>query len=193
MRCGARRGSLFLCPGSRRPRDPYLKTEASTAAKGADKELSRIQTFVLDGMAPLTAALEAEGTHIRSGDPINSHFSPGANGECISQLQREKITAFFNKSLLPLAQEDKDFTEAAPHLFGLEFAKWSKEHLDQVKALRTSMSSQHDKPFFQGVPQQPGELQSQRREGQHVKCLKRLGQDRPKCCPETKDKTHVQT
>ena len=42
--------------------DPYLKTEVSTevsAAKAADKELSRIQTFMLDGMAPLTAVQEA--------------------------------------------------------------------------------------------------------------------------------------
>ena len=59
----------------------------------------------------------------------------------ISRLRREKITASFNKTLLPLAQEDKNFIEAAPYLFGPEFAKQSKEYLDQVKALRTSMSA----------------------------------------------------
>ena len=39
--------------------DPYLKMEASASVKAADKELSRIQTFVLDGMAPLTVVMEA--------------------------------------------------------------------------------------------------------------------------------------
>ena len=75
----------------------------------------------------------------------------GNASACISRLRREKITASFNKSLLPLAQEDKDFTETSPHLFGPDFAKRSKDHLDQVKALRTS-TSQQEKPFFQGGP-----------------------------------------
>ena len=56
--------------------DPYLKTEVSTevsAAKAADKELSRIQTFMLDGMARSSNSCPGssikEGAFIRSGDP----------------------------------------------------------------------------------------------------------------------------
>ena len=62
----------------------------------------------------------------------------------------------FNKTLLPIIQEDDNFMKAVPHLFGLEddnfmkavphlfgldFTKHSKEHIDQVKALRTTITS----------------------------------------------------
>ena len=113
--------------------DPYLKTEASTTAKAVDKELSRIQTFMLDGMAPLTAVLEA-----LSKEPLSDQETllavtlalelMGNASAHMSRLRKEKLTASFNKSLLSLAQEDKDFTKAAPHLFGPDFAKWSKGH-----------------------------------------------------------------
>ena len=40
--------------------DSYLKTELSSATKSDDKELAKIQTFMLDALAPLTLILEAD-------------------------------------------------------------------------------------------------------------------------------------
>ena len=63
-----------------------------------------------------------------------------ANGK-LSHLRREKAVNDLNKSLLPLINADEDFTEAAPLLFGKEFVRRSKEHVDQVKALRSTSDS----------------------------------------------------
>ena len=70
----------------------------------------------------------------------------------IARMRQEKLTTSLNKSLLPLAQDDKNFMDAAPNSFGSEFARKSKDYLDQVKALRTSLSSRRDKPFFRSGP-----------------------------------------
>ena len=40
--------------------DPYLRPEVSSSVKTEDKELAKIQAFVLDALAPLTAILEGE-------------------------------------------------------------------------------------------------------------------------------------
>jgi hypothetical protein len=40
--------------------DPVMKSETSAAVKAVDKELARLQTFVLDALATLTTLLEEE-------------------------------------------------------------------------------------------------------------------------------------
>ena len=57
----------------------------------------------------------------------------------------------------PLAKDDENFTTAAPLLFGGEFAKKSKDFLDQVKANRSTLPAKSKgdytrKPFFRGPP-----------------------------------------
>ena len=54
----------------------------------------------------------------------------------ISCLRREKYVTAINKNLTPLEADDGDFIEAAPNLFGADFSKRAKDHLDQVKSLR---------------------------------------------------------
>ena len=54
---------LTKVPATRTPQlDPVMKSETSAAVKAADKELARIQTFVLDALAPLTTLLEERQT-----------------------------------------------------------------------------------------------------------------------------------
>ena len=57
-----------------------------------------------------------------------------------SKLRREKITGSFNKGPLPSVQEEDNFKGAAPFLFGPDFAKKSKDFIDQVKAMRSTVS-----------------------------------------------------
>ena len=72
----------------------------------------------------------------------------------ILRLRREKYVSSINKDLAPLVKEDADFADAAPNLFGADFSKRAKEHLDQVKSLRrysnpTRYRGDHSRrPFF---------------------------------------------
>ena len=45
-----------------------------------------------------------------------------------------------NKALLPIIRDDDNFKAAAPALFGKEFAQQSKELVDQVRAMRFSLT-----------------------------------------------------
>lgn len=56
----------------------------------------------------------------------------------ISKLRREKVESSINKKLLPLDKEDGDFLNMATNLFGPNFSKWTKEHLDQMKSLQAA-------------------------------------------------------
>ena len=123
--------SLPKVPATRTPRlDQFLKPEVTPQAKSLDKDLSKIQTFVLDALAPLTALMETNVEELTPPQLPNAH---------ISHLRREKIITGLNKSLLPLVKEDAPYTDAAPDLFGSEFAKRSKEFLEQVKTIRSSL------------------------------------------------------
>ena len=77
----------------------------------------------------------------------------------ISHGRRTKVLTHLNKSLLPLLKEDDNFKDVAPSLFGPEFARKSKELIDQIKAIR-STTQKNGESFFQQGPQVPGGLQS---------------------------------
>ena len=127
--------------------------------KADDRELVKIQSFVLDSLAPLTALLE-QGEAMSHGEVKEAASTAvqliGNANARMSRLRREKIVTSMNRSLLPLVKNDENFTEAAPHLFGGDFARQSKEFLDQMKALRSTLPSKtkepFKKPFFRGGP-----------------------------------------
>ncbi len=63
-----RRYPLPKVPATRTPQlDGFIKGEVSTATRNADKELTRLQSLVLDSLAPLIHLLEAEQ---RGGPPM---------------------------------------------------------------------------------------------------------------------------
>ena len=132
--------SLPKVPATRTPRlDQFLKPEVTPQAKSLDKDLSKIQTFVLDALAPLTALMETNVKELTPPQLQKATTSAvqllGNANAHISRLRREKIIMGLNKSLLPLVKEDAPYTDAAPDLFGSEFAKRSKEFLEQVKTI----------------------------------------------------------
>ena len=96
-------------------------------------------------------------------------LSGNANAR-ISRLRREKVCQDLNKALIPLAKDDENFDNAPPALFGTEFAKKAKDHVDQVKALGSSTKDRRASVFSRRPPpppppQQGGlQLQDQRRE-----------------------------
>ena len=146
--------------------DSYLKSEISQQAKTGDKDLAKIQTFVLDPLAPLTHLIEldAQGHEISHSQAINAAKAAiqliGNASAKISLLRQTKVISQLNKSLLPLTEEDSNFEGVAPSLFGLEFAHKSKDHVEQVKALRSSGGAKESKQQFfrQGPPTTGGIL-----------------------------------
>ena len=135
-------------PATRTPQmDSYLKPEVPTSVKSLDKELAKVQSFVLDTLAPLSALVETTKKEEVTIEEVTDaatcaiQLLGNANAQ-ISRLRREKITSSLNKTLVPLSQDDSNFVGAAPSLFGAEFAKKAKDHVDQVKALRAIVPPQ---------------------------------------------------
>lgn len=134
--------------------DQVIKSLVPQSIKTTDKELSRLQTFVLDSMAPLAALMEQVSHHsdevsiedVKAATLTATELIGNASAH-ISRLRREKLVSSINKSLLPLAQEDGAFLEVAPNLFGPDFSKRAKDHLDQVKSLKAAtLPARHNIP-----------------------------------------------
>ena len=69
------------------------------------------------------------------------------------QSNTTKVTSSFTKRLLSLVREDENCKEAAPLLFGPDFAKKSKEYTDHIKAMRSSNTRpESKKPFLKYPP-----------------------------------------
>lgn len=158
-----RRYPLPKVPATRTPQlDGFIKGEVSTTTKSVDRELARIQSLVLDSLAPLTHLLEAEQ---KGGPPtweearkavVAATELVGNASAKITHLRREKVTTDLNKALLPVAKEAANFKSAPPSLFGTEFAKKAKDHIDQVKAMRATLPTKPDRSLFRGGPPRRG-------------------------------------
>ena len=126
-----------------------MRTEVSSSVKVDDKELAKIQSFVLDSLAPHTALLEQgqdmSPDEVRDATSAAVELIGNANAR-ISCLRREKIVTCVNKVLLPLARDEEHFTEAAPQLFGTDFARQSKGFMDQVGAILSTVPSKNKEP-----------------------------------------------
>uniref|UniRef100_A0A1X7VYF0 Reverse transcriptase domain-containing protein n=1 Tax=Amphimedon queenslandica TaxID=400682 RepID=A0A1X7VYF0_AMPQE len=127
---------------ARSPRlDSVMKTVALQSAQSADEELAKLQTFILDALAPLTAILE--GTNettvqdIREALIMASILVGIANAK-LTRLRNEKLILAINGDLTPLIQDESQFTDANPYLFWSDFAKHAKEYLDQAVVLKST-------------------------------------------------------
>ena len=94
--------------------DPVMKTLAPQQARSADKELARIQIFLLDAMAPISAILERVDEmaveDVREVLKMASALIGNANMN-LSHLRREKLVTAINNNLTPLIQDDSEFAE----------------------------------------------------------------------------------
>ena len=121
--------------------DSFMKPEVSSATKNADMELAKVQTLILDALAPLTSILEGDnrGERLDQGEVINATKVAmellGNASSHVTHVRRVRVTSDFNRALLPLIG-DSNFGNAPQALLGTEFAQKSKEFIDQVKGLR---------------------------------------------------------
>ena len=144
-------------PALRTPQlDSIMKPEVSATTKAANMQLAKMQTLLLDGLAPMTSVLE---NHHR-GDTLNQkeviqavrstvELIGNANAN-MSHLRRERIIRDLNKAPLPIVGDDSNFKDAAPLVFGTEFAKKGKEMVDQVRVMRSTITKKQEQkpPFF---------------------------------------------
>ena len=66
----------------------------------------------------------------------------------LTRLRREKLISAINDNLTPLIQDESQFTDFAPYLFGSDFVKQAKEYLDQVGALKSTLTDrEHEEPY----------------------------------------------
>ena len=155
--------------------DSFIKPEIPQLVKTSDKEWARLQTFVLDALAPLTSLLEADAkgetiSHDQALEAAKAATQLIGNASAqISHARKSKVLTHLNKSLLPLLEEDTNFENVAPSLFDPEFARKSKDLVDQVRAITCRSTTQKDlRQFFRQVPPRGG-LQSMPRERRRPK------------------------
>ena len=129
------------CDSTKCPKlDSTIKAQLPKECKEADRPLARLQALVLDAVGPLSALLElhqkGQLTPDKAGEAASQALRFLGNASTnISAERRRKIANYLNKDLHPLI-EDGDFSNAAPQLFGKDFEKSAKEHIDSVKSLR---------------------------------------------------------
>ena len=108
----------------------------------------------MDAVRPLAYILkEAQKSSLTAESAVNAakaalRFLGNASAH-IAQERRRRVLKELNRDLEGLAEdEDGEFAEAAPLLFGDGFAKKSKEHIENVRALRKTTSKPPRGQFF---------------------------------------------
>ena len=98
--------------------DSVLRNVTSQSAQSADKELTGLQSFILDVLDPLTAILEG-ANEMTVQDIMEALIiaSMHANAK-FRHLSREKLISAINDNLTPLIQDDSQFTDVTPYLLG---------------------------------------------------------------------------
>ena len=154
------------CDATKCPRlDATIKAQASKACKDGDKSLARLQTLLLDAVGPLTSLLEqgqkGRLTPKAAADAATQalRFLENASA-AISHERRKRVADCLNRDLRPPLEEEERFREAAPYLFGKDFERSAKDHINSVKSLRKMTQPQSrpsGTPFFPaGPPLQSG-------------------------------------
>ena len=77
----------------------------------------------------------------------------------MSHLRREGVVCDLNEALLPIVGDDANFKEAAPLLFGTEFAKKGKEMVKAIYVPPSPRSSPSFKRPVQGDQAGKGQFQ----------------------------------
>ncbi len=145
--------------------DDYIQPLVPTASRSTDKELARIQTFILDAVAPLTALLEAGNKEERDTIPIEEVMKAttsmveliGNASARMSCLRREKLCSNLNKVLQSLARGRS--CSRMPHLIS-PLLGLARNTLTRSKPYKPpSLKRRH---FFETPPPTAGGLQPQK-------------------------------
>ena len=142
------------CDATKCPKlDATIKAQVPKSCKDGDRHLARLQALVLDAVGPLTHIVE----QAQQGSLIPDTAAEAATqalrflgnaSASISLDRRRQVAEHINKDLKPLLEDEERFKEAPPHLFGRDFEKSAKEHMDSVRSLRKIAQPQNKPQFF---------------------------------------------
>ena len=124
-----------------------LRAQVLKDCKDADRTLSRLQALVLDAVGPLTSLLERkQAGQLTTEAAANAaqlalRFLENAHAN-IATERRRRVMSHLNTDLRPLVEEADRFRTAAPYLFGKDFEKEAKEHVDSLRSMR-KLSTAH--------------------------------------------------
>lgn len=130
------------CDATKCPKlDATIKAQVPKACKDADRQLGRLQALVLDAVGPLTHIVEQgqKGTltpEVAAEAATQALRFLGNASASISLDRRRQVAEHINKDLKPLLEDEDRFRDAPPLLFGRDFEKSAKEHMDSVRSLR---------------------------------------------------------
>ena len=149
----------FKVPESDATRCPKLDTIIEGVVRkdslDEDRELSRLQNFMLDTAGPLVATFEELGKDEPDPDRVSVAIQQallflGNASAHFSQIRHTKILKRLNPEVQSLAK-DMDFSQSAPYLFGQGMEPKIKERVDAVRMLkRTTDTEFKPKNFFRG-------------------------------------------
>ena len=143
------------CPHAIQPSAPKLdstlKAEVPKTCKDADRPLCRMQTLLLDAVGPLSSLLELHNSGRLTVEAAVEATTQalrflGNSSAKISAERRKRVAG--HKDLHPLVEESNRFTSVAPYLFGKDFEKATKEHIDSVKSLLPAPRVRTETVFF---------------------------------------------
>ena len=129
--------------------DPVAKQLLQREQKQADASLARLQTLVLDAVAPLTYIVEGSLTGEQAAEAAKAALSLLGNATAqISRERRKKVILSLNKKVHPLAEDEDTFAEAAPLLLGKVFEAKMKTHLESLKCLSAAREREPQAQYF---------------------------------------------
>ena len=157
---------MSACDSTKCPKlDTTLRAEVPKACKDGDRPLSHIQTLVLDAVGPLSSLLELQSSGsltVEAAVEATTHALRFL-GNASAMERRKRAANHLNKDLQPLVEKSDRFTSEVPYLFGKDFEKATKHHIDSVKSLRKV--SQHRGPGQMQRPGRPYNYQQQTARG----------------------------
>ena len=123
--------------------------------KEADSTLAKLQTLLLDAVAPLVHALKtAQSGNLRIDTSVKAaKLALRLLANASAHISKERIKTSLkdlNKDLLTLMEI---FADVAPMLFGDGFEKAMKEHVEAMRCIRKTSNKMTESFFRKGRPQ----------------------------------------
>ena len=148
---GAERRTLrasYTLPQNDLTRAPFLDammaSECSKTVRSTDRSLYTLQGLILEAVGPLSQLLEAvndpnsDVTMDQIGDAVETAITLIANASNkTSLMRRTRVLEEYNKELVTFASAgERDWTSAAPRLFGPNFLKEAADYLQHLQLIR---------------------------------------------------------
>ena len=130
--------------------DKTLKSKLPKHCKDTEWPLAKTQALLLEAVGPLAHLVQDLPQDIAEAVALSLKFFNDASAT-ISNERHRCTGSFFNEDLKCLIEEDDQFKDAAPLLFGNGFLSTAKDHAESMKVLdkmSTGTAEALDNSFF---------------------------------------------